>query len=247
MPKSIPIPPQTPVVDGVLVKRRHLERGAVHARVDRDIRQWANRHVRESQARTLTLQQRAVRNGYAHGVAAVLEATVAQIMQTERMCRQWRSEMTKQMQALLAHAARHPQALLAAIDDAFEAFAAHASDVPLVVALPASLRTQRESIRARLEVICPAPLTFEWRADDAIAVRRGDHVIEYDPAEYIARATQAIEHHPGATPCELHTMLAAALLPLQTQVDALARDACTDTPAAAPVSDTDRFSHGAHL
>jgi len=245
MPKSIPIPPLTPIIDGVLVKRRHLERGAVRVRVDRDIRQWAKRHVRESQARTAQLQRDAERNGYAHGIAAALEDTVAQLMRTEQLCSRWRSEMTTQMQALLAQAVRHPQALLAALDDAFDAFAANASDVPLIVALPASLRAQSESIRERLTATCPAPLTLEWHSGDTVTVRCGDHVIEYDPAEYIERATQALEIQPEVMPDDLHTLLNAALSPLQARVTALAGHARAQMPETSLISLVESLSPGA--
>ncbi|WP_150789056.1 hypothetical protein [Pandoraea iniqua] len=207
------------------MKRMQLARGAAHARVDRDIRQWAKRHVRESQTHTAQLQRRAMRDGYASGMAAALEDTVAHLMRTEQMCRQWRAEMAAQMQTLLASAATHPQALLAALADAFDAFAALPSDAPLIVALPATLKPHRESIRARVTAVFPGAVTFEVHRDNVVAVRRGDHVIEYDPDAFIERAGRTFDAPPDVPSGDLHALLAPALLPLQARVDALARRA----------------------
>ncbi|VVD77476.1 hypothetical protein [Pandoraea anhela] len=225
MPRSIPIPPQTPVIDGVVVARDQLARGVVRMRVDNDIRHWARQYVVRSQREIDALRRQAMRDGYRDGVAAALGDVVAHLMRTEQMCDRWRTEMIAQMRELLSTATQHPQALLAALDDAMNTFAGMSCvppGVPLIVVLPARLKPQSDDIRARIGAVCAAPLTLEFRAaHDRISVQRGGAVIEYDPQDYVARAEAALDIDPHVPRADLSAMLASALASLRRRVDEL--------------------------
>ncbi|VVE69836.1 Oxygen-regulated invasion protein OrgB [Pandoraea anapnoica] len=225
MPRSIPIPPQTRVIDGVVVSRGELVRGTRTERVDGDIRRWAKRRVAESQRAMEKERARAMHAGYRDGMAVALEDVVAHLMRTEQMCLRWRGEMIEQVRGLLTCASRHPEALLCALDDALRAFAGVPSDVPVTIVLPVRLKARRDGIRARVEAACEAPLKLEFRTtDERISVHRGSTVIEYDPDDYVARAGAALDIDPNASKADLHAMLAPALRSLGERVAALAKD-----------------------
>lgn len=225
MPRSIPIPPRTRVIDGVVVSRDELARGTRTERVDDDIRRWAKRRVAETQQTMAGQRACAMHAGYRDGMAMALEDVVAHLMRTEQLCLRWRGEMIEQVRGLLTCASRHPQALLAALEDALHAFADVPSDVPVTIVLPVLLKPRRDDIRARVQAACHAPLKLEFRArDERISVRRGSTVIEYDPHDYVARAEAALDLDPNASKADLHAMLAPALRSLGEHVAALATD-----------------------
>ena len=240
MPRIIPIPPRTRVIDGVVVSRDELARGTRTERVDDDIRRWAKRRVAETQ-RTMAGQRAcAMHAGYRDGMAMALEDVVAHLMRTEQLCLRWRGEMIEQVRSLLTCASRHPQALLAALEDALHAFADVPSDVPVTIVLPVLLKPRRDDIRARVQAACHAPLKLEFRAtDERISVRRGSTVIEYDPHDYVARAEAALDLDPNASKADLHAMLAPALRSLGEHVAALATDPAQTERAANTGRDVD--------
>ncbi|WP_150663870.1 hypothetical protein [Pandoraea commovens] len=207
------------------MSREELVRGTLTERVDDDIRRWAKRRVAETQHTMAGQRARATHAGYRDGMAMALEDVVAHLMRTEQMCLRWRGEMIEQVRGLLTCASRHPEALLAALDDALRTFADVPSDVPVTIALPVRLKPRRDDIRARVEAVCPAPLNLEFRAtDERISVHRGSTVIEYDPHDYVARAEAALDIDPNASKADLHAMLAPALRSLGEHVAALATD-----------------------
>ncbi|AKC69012.1 hypothetical protein [Pandoraea oxalativorans] len=207
------------------MSRDELARGIRTERVDDDIRRWAKRRVAQTQRTTEVQRSRAMHAGYRDGMAMALEDVVAHLMRTEQMCLRWRGEMIEQVRGLLACASRHPEALLAALDDALRAFAGVPSDVPVTIVLPVLLKPRRDDIRTRMEAACHAPVKLEFRAtDERICVHRGSTVIEYDPHDYVARAEAALDIDPNASTADLHAMLAPALRSLGERVAALSTD-----------------------
>uniref|UniRef100_A0A0H3WVS9 Oxygen-regulated invasion protein OrgB n=1 Tax=Pandoraea faecigallinarum TaxID=656179 RepID=A0A0H3WVS9_9BURK len=206
----------------MIVPREQLVRGVMRTRVDDDIRHWAKRRVVASQHAIDTQRRQAMCKGYRDGMAAALEDVVAHWMRTEHLCEQWRSEMIGQVRELLGSASRHPQALLAALDDAMTALAGGQSDAPLVIVLPLRLKPRRDEIRARVQAVSDAPLTLEFRAtDERILVMRGSAVVEYDPHDYAKRAEAALDLDPRVPEQDLHALLAACLTALAGRVDEL--------------------------
>ncbi|WP_242560662.1 MULTISPECIES: hypothetical protein [Pandoraea] len=221
-----------------------LVRGVTRTRVDDDIRHWARRRVTESQREIEAQRRQAMCEGYRDGIAAALEDVVAHLMRTEAQCEQWRAGMIAQMRELLGAATQHPEAWLAALDDAIRTFvdkAAVPSDTPLTVVLPVRLKARREDIRARIEAVCRAPLTLEFRVKgEGISVQRAGIAIEYDPQRYAARAEAALGVDPHVPPTDLHRLLASALASLNGRVNDLnALNAATDNTAASAMEDDD--------
>ncbi|VVD90548.1 Oxygen-regulated invasion protein OrgB [Pandoraea capi] len=213
-----------------------MVRGVTRTRVDNDIRHWARRRVTESQREIDAQRRQAMREGYRDGIAAALEDVVAHLMRTEALCEQWRAGMIGQMRELLGAATQHPEALLAALDDAMHTFVDKAgmpSDVPITVVMPVRLKARREDIRARIEAVCRAPLTLEFRAKgEGISVQRAGTAIEYDPQNYAARAEAALDIDPRVPRADLHTLLASALASLNERLDELNALNTLNTPNA---------------
>lgn len=94
MLKNIPIPSPLSPVEGILIKRKTLERYFSIERLEQQAHQRAKRILREAEEEAKTLRMYAYQEGYEQGMIDALQQVAAYLTDNQTMAWKWMEKTT---------------------------------------------------------------------------------------------------------------------------------------------------------
>ncbi len=117
MLKNIPIPSPLSPVEGILIKRKTLERYFSIERLEQQAHQRAKRILREAEEEAKTLRMYAYQEGYEQGMIDALQQVAAYLTDNQTMAWKWMEKIQTYARELFSAAVDHPETLLTVLDE----------------------------------------------------------------------------------------------------------------------------------
>lgn len=110
MLKNIPIPSPLSPVEGILIKRKTLERYFSIERLEQQAHQRAKRILREAEEEAKTLRMYAYQEGYEQGMIDALQQVAAYLTDNQTMAWKWMEKIQIYARELFSAAVDHRNA-----------------------------------------------------------------------------------------------------------------------------------------
>lgn len=109
MLKNIPIPSPLSPVEGILIKRKTLERYFSIERLEQQAHQRAKRILREAEEEAKTLRMYAYQEGYEQGMIDALQQVAAYLTDNQTMAWKWMEKIQIYARELFSAAVDYPK------------------------------------------------------------------------------------------------------------------------------------------
>lgn len=117
MLKNIPIPSPLSPVEGILIKRKTLERYFSIERLEQQAHQRAKRILREAEEEAKTLRMYAYQEGYEQGMIDALQQVAAYLTDNQTMAWKWMEKIQIYARELFSAAVDHPETSFNRLDE----------------------------------------------------------------------------------------------------------------------------------
>lgn len=201
MLKNIPIPSPLSPVEGILIKRKTLERYFSIERLEQQAHQRAKRILREAEEEAKTLRMYAYQEGYEQGMIDALQQVAAYLTDNQTMAWKWMEKIQIYARELFSAAVDHPETLLTVLDEWLRDF-----DKPegqLFLTLPVNAKKDHQKLMVLLMENWPGTFNLKYHQEQRFIMSCGDQIAEFSPEQFVETAVGVIKHHLDETSTRL--------------------------------------------
>ncbi|ELJ8074713.1 type III secretion system linker protein OrgB [Salmonella enterica] len=204
MLKNIPIPSPLSPVEGILIKRKTLERYFSIERLEQQAHQRAKRILREAEEEAKTLRMYAYQEGYEQGMIDALQQVAAYLTDNQTMAWKWMERIQIYARELFSAAVDHPETLLTVLDEWLRDF-----DKPegqLFLTLPVNAKKDHQKLMVLLMENWPGTFNLKYHQEQRFIMSCGDQIAEFSPEQFVETAVGVIKHHLDELPQDCRTI-----------------------------------------
>lgn len=208
MLKNIPIPSPLSPVEGILIKRKTLERYFSIERLEQQAHQRAKRILREAEEEAKTLRMYAYQEGYEQGMIDALQQVAAYLTDNQTMAWKWMEKIQIYARELFSAAVDHPETLLTVLDEWLRDF-----DKPegqLFLTLPVNAKKDHQKLMVLLMENWPGTFNLKYHQEQRFIMSCGDQIAEFH-LNNCETAVGVIKHHLDELPQDCRTILITPL------------------------------------
>jgi hypothetical protein len=194
MPRIIQTMCEVVPEEAVLVRSAYLRNNIKASALMAEARRRAKDLAVHAEAEAERICREARAEGYAAGVLQAAGELAQYLERQAEFASQLRSRLEQRLRALLHGCVINPEVLMATFEECLsqedpgEARETHVG-AGLELLLPESFRPNHRSLMARLQQRFHGRINIEYRQDSGFMLRVGDHVAEFAPEDFVARAS----------------------------------------------------------